>query len=150
MKLSDLASVAEIVAAAGIIVSLLFVGFEIRDGNRETRAATTQAALDAEIFFQAELINNSDVWQRVIRGGDLTADDEDRQRAIALYNMAMTQFDNRFQMANTGYVTFSEEAMRRMVRMQFFTVWRRSLGASNRSQDFLGYVDDLRSQVAAE
>ena len=71
-KLSDWASIAEILGAVAIVISLVFVGFQISDGNRETRAATTQAALDAEMAFQAELMRYANEWQRVILDGDMS------------------------------------------------------------------------------
>jgi len=49
-KLSDWSSIAEIVAAVGVIFSLVFVGLQINEGNQETRAATVQAAYDSEAF----------------------------------------------------------------------------------------------------
>ena len=53
-KLNELASIAEIVAAVGVILSLIFVGFQISDGSNETRAATIQAASDAESYMRSE------------------------------------------------------------------------------------------------
>ncbi len=92
-KLSDLASVAEIIAAIGVILSLLFVGFQIQDGNRETVAATVQASLDSEMFFQAEIARHANTWELVVRGGEFS-DGEENRRAIALYGMLMTLYEN--------------------------------------------------------
>ena len=43
MKLSDLAAIAEIIATIALIVSLIFVGYEIRDNTEESRAANRQS-----------------------------------------------------------------------------------------------------------
>jgi hypothetical protein len=61
-KLSNVASIAEIIAAIGIIFSLIFVGLQINEGNQETRAATIQAAAGAEAFMIATMVNHSDTW----------------------------------------------------------------------------------------
>ena len=45
LKLTDWASIAEIIAAIGVVFSLIFVGLQINEGNQETRAATIQAAV---------------------------------------------------------------------------------------------------------
>jgi len=37
-------SIAEIAAAVGVVLSLVFVGLQIEEGNRETRATTLQSA----------------------------------------------------------------------------------------------------------
>ena len=46
LNLGEWASVAEIVAAGAVVVSLFFVGFEIRRNTRATQAATLQSAID--------------------------------------------------------------------------------------------------------
>ena len=145
MKLSDWASIAEIVAAVGIIISLLFVGFEVRDGNLETRAATTQAALDAEMAFQTQLVEYADVWQHVIISGEPT-DEATIRRAIALFNMLMTVNDNRFQMMNSGYLDFQETGLRAVLGLPFYELWRESPGALGRSAAFLNFIDQMREE----
>jgi len=45
-NLTKWASIAELIAGVGVILSLIFVGLQINEGNRETRAATLQAATD--------------------------------------------------------------------------------------------------------
>ena len=149
IKLSEWASVAEILGAVAIVISLFFVGFQISDGNNETRAATTQAALDAEMAFQAELLRYADVWEKSVLGGDLT-DEVERRRAIALYNMAMTSEDNRYQMGSSGYLEYSDGALRQLVTIPFYEIWRVSIGASGRSPEFLTFIDDLRNSETTE
>ncbi len=101
IRLAEWASLAEILGAVAVVVSLFFVGSQISEGNDETRAATTQAALDAEMVFQTALVRHADVWEKVILGGDMS-DKVATRRSIALYNMVMTLNDNRFQMMNSG------------------------------------------------
>ncbi len=57
-KLSELASAAEIIASIGVVLSLLFVGLQLRDANRETRAATLRSAADTELYLAAEVANH--------------------------------------------------------------------------------------------
>jgi hypothetical protein len=148
-KLSDWASIAEILGAAAIVVSLVFVGFQISDGNRETRAATLQSILDAEMSFQAELIRYSDVWEQAVTTGDF-ADAVTRRRAINLYNMAMTLSENRYEMAKAGYSDASLRALERIVRLPLYELWRESNGAQSRSEEFLELVDGMRSDLSSE
>jgi hypothetical protein len=149
MKLSDWASVAEILGAIAIVISLYFVGLQLSDGNNETRAATTQSVIDAEMTFQALVIQYADVWEEGVLGG-APLDPVSTRRAIGLYNMAMTLNDNRFQMAQSGYFEPSEGAMRQLVVLPFFDTWRNSPGAGSRSPDFLHYVDEIRNREVAE
>ena len=54
MSLQDWGAIGERVGGVAIIVSLLYVGLQIKHGNRETRANTLQATLDSEMSLQAE------------------------------------------------------------------------------------------------
>ena len=88
MKLTDLAFIAEIIAAIGVIFSLIFVGLQINEGNQETRAATIQAASDAEAFMIATIVNHSETWNKVVTGAPLESGAETR-KGINLYNFLM-------------------------------------------------------------
>ena len=87
-KLSDWASIAEIIAAIGVIFSLIFVGLQINEGNLETRAATNQATADAEAFMIVTFANHSYTWNKVITGAPLESGAESR-KGILLYNLLM-------------------------------------------------------------
>jgi hypothetical protein len=130
-KLSNLASVAEIIAAFGVILSLLFVGFQIQDGNRETRAATLQATLDSEMALQSEAMRYAGTWEKVVTVVHL-ADGEETRRAILLYNMMMTLYQNQYYQFKSGYLD-NPPATEDPVTWPFYEVWRGSGGAKNRS-----------------
>ena len=49
MNTSKLADYSEIIGSIAVVLSLIFVGIQLNDGNLETRAATTQAALQSEM-----------------------------------------------------------------------------------------------------
>lgn len=49
MQLSDWAALAEILSAAAVIVSLIFVGAQIRENTRATHAATLQDHVEYEM-----------------------------------------------------------------------------------------------------
>jgi len=139
----------EAIGTLAVVLSLIFVGIEIRDGNREARAATTQAYLDAEMVFQAELIEHADVWVQVVTEGDMS-DPVAVQRATALFNMSMTLESNRFHAARAGYLDYTDGILKRAVAWPLFDEWRASTGASGRSPEFLEYVDDLRRMETTE
>ncbi len=148
LRLSNLLR-AETIGMIAVVLSLIFVGIEIRDGNREARAATTQAALDAEMVFQAELIEHADVWQQVVVGGDMS-DAIAAQRGVTLFNMAMTLEDNRYQAGRSGLLQYSDGTVKRLVTWRFFETWRQSTGAVGRSTEFIEFVDGLRNSETTE
>lgn len=144
LKLSDWSSVAEIVAAIGVILSLLFVGFQISDGNRETRAATIQAALDSEIAVNTEMMRYADTWEKV-SSGEPIPDRTEARRAVVLFNSLMMIYENRYFQYQAGYIE-QEPNVRALTRMPFFDTWRSSGGARNRSPSFLEYIDGIHDR----
>ncbi len=102
-KLSDWASIAEIIAAIGVIFSLIFVGLQINEGNLETRAATNQTVADAEAFMIATFANHSDTWNKVISGAPLESGAESRKGTI-LYNLLMVHTENQYHQFQSGFL----------------------------------------------
>ncbi len=144
MSLQDWGAMGELLGGVAIIVSLLYVGLQIKHGNRETRAAMLQATLDSEMSLQAEAMRYAGTWEKIVTGVHL-ADGEETRRAILLYNMMMTLYQNRYYQFKTGYLDhppFTEE----VVTWPFYEVWRASGGAKNRSPEFLEFLDRQHEQ----
>ncbi len=147
-RLSDLASIAEIIGAAGVILSLIFVGVQLGEGNRETRVATLQAGTDSEMILLSELLRYADIWQKINLGVPL--EDDEVRRGIVLYQMTMTEFANRYHQFEAGYFDDAwwesrQLAMTRVLKLPFLEIWRTSIGASVHSPSFLKIVDDLEA-----
>ncbi len=139
MSLQDWGAIGELLGGVAIIVSLIYVGLQIKHGNRETRANTLQATLDSEMSLQAEAMRYAGTWDKIVTGDHL-ADGEETRRAILLYNMMMTLYQNRYYQFKTGYLDhppFTEEA----VMFPLYEIWRASGGAKNRSAEFLEVLD---------
>lgn len=148
-KLSEWASIAEILSAAAVVVSLLFVGFQIGDGNRGTRAATAQAVLDSEMFFQAELLRYAETWEKVITGVPLS-DGEEKRRGIVLFQMMQTQNENRYHQMKAGYMEYQPRALLEPVGWPIYEIWTGSGGYQSRSLEFREFLDNERVRLAAE
>ena len=144
MSLQDWGAIGELLGGVAIIVSLLYVGLQIKHGNRETRANTLQATLDSEMSLQAEAMRYAGTWDKIVTGDHL-ADGEETRRAILLYNMMMTLYQNRYYQFKTGYLDhppFTEE----VVTFPMYEIWRGSGGAKNRSAEFLEFLDRQRER----
>jgi len=144
-SLSDWSSIAEIAAAFGVILSLIFVGLQIKEGNEETRASTMQVALETEMMFQAEILRYGDTWEKVATGVPIT-DPVEIRRGIILYNMMMTVHENRYHQYQAGYIDNLPASLARIVKLPFFDSWRGSVGAGSRTRQYLELVDNLRDQ----
>jgi hypothetical protein len=153
-ELSEWAAIAEIVAAVGVILSLIFVGLQINEGNKETRAATMQAALDGEAFFVATVLNHVGTWQKIVTGAPLESGEEMRT-AILLYNLLMTENENRFHQFYSGYLDSQAwqarlNTLKALAKLPIYETWRQSVGAQGHSADFLGLVDSLAENTTDE
>lgn len=147
LKLADWSSIAEIVAAFGVILSLIFVGFQIRDGNRETVAATMQAALDSEILFQATVTFHADTWAKLTSGQELE-EGEEATRGHLLYSMLMTVYENRFHQFELGYLDHPPSEVVVAANWPIYETWRLRGGAQSRSPEFLELLDEVRASSA--
>ncbi len=139
MSLQDWGAIGELLGGVAIIVSLLYVGLQIKHGNRETRANTLQATLDSEMSLQAEAMRYAGTWEKVLTGVHL-ADGEETRRAIILYNMMMTLYQNRYYQFKTGYLDHPP-VTEEVVTFPMYEIWRASGGAKNRSAEFLAFLD---------
>ena len=69
-------SIAEIVGAAGVIASLIYLAIQIRHSTRVARAATRQAIAESTQKLGDDLINNADmaeIFVKHLSGGELSA-----------------------------------------------------------------------------
>jgi hypothetical protein len=154
LKLSDWASIAEIIAAIGVVFSLIFVGLQINEGNQETRAATIQATHDAEAFMVATLVNHSDTWDKVVTGAPLESGAEMR-KGINLYNFLMVDTENRFHQFHSGFLDAPSWegrlfTLQPIVKLPMFKIWRESFGAKGHSAEFLELLDNLAEEAPVE
>ena len=94
-KLSDWASVAEVVSSVAVVVTLLLLFLGIRDTNQITRASMYSDVidglneLDRDIYRDAEL---NELWGRFLTGQDLS--DISGQERLRLFNMIRVLFRN--------------------------------------------------------
>ena len=153
-KLSEMALIAEIIAAVGVILSLIFVGMQINEGNKESRAATLQAAADGEAFLIATLLEHPGIWDKMLTGQPLE-DGEEMRTGILLYNLMMAESENRYHQFNAGFLDAASwhgrlDSLRPVVKLPFFRTWKGSIGAMNHSADFLGLLDRIAEDTSGE
>jgi hypothetical protein len=133
VMLQEWAYVSEIIASIAVIASLVYLGIQLRDGNREARARTIQAAMDSEAAVGATLARYASTWEKVVTGQKL-ADGEEVRRGILLFNLLMTESENRYQQFNSGYLDAASwqsrrSSLARLVHLPIFQMWRKGIGA---------------------
>jgi hypothetical protein len=148
-NLAELASIAEIVASIGVILSLIFVGVQLNEGNRETRAATNQLVIKSEMDMVAVFIENSEIWDKVVTGVPLAAGEETR-KGINLFQLAMLETANRHKQYASGYLELTSwentlETLPAITKLPIYEQWRQSYGGQGQDSEFLELLDSLTS-----
>lgn len=103
-KLSDIASIAEIIGAIAIVISLIFVGVQLEGNTQATRSASAIAASTATSQWYVALASserNSILFRDFITDPDsLTT--EERYQAIMNLHGAIIIWQNNFYLGQEG------------------------------------------------
>ena len=96
--------IAEIAAAVGVILSLVFVGVEIRQNTAAVRAQTRQQLTDSSSEFLLSLATTDlgELWGRFIRGDSLTFGE--RYRIGAGLIAAVRNIENVYLQTQEGVI----------------------------------------------
>ena len=95
-SLRDLADLAELAGALAVVVSLVYVGVQIRQNTRALRSSTYQAGTDSVASFMSLLVVHPDVAGILLRGAAGASDlaPEDRYRFETLLRLLFQLLDN--------------------------------------------------------
>ena len=153
MNWDAIGAIAELMAAVGVIISLVFVGIQVRKSNTEARLATIQATTDTEVIMVSTLADHAETWNKVHTGQPLEGDVEVR-RGIVLFNLLMIDYENRYHHFLAGNLDERSWNNRLIVldlvvALPIFKLWRKSLGARSRGADFLDLIDGKASKTDA-
>jgi len=140
-------AIAEMLAAVGVIISLIFVGLQVRKGSAESRAATKQATTDTEVIVVSTFAKHAEIWNKAISGAPLKEGAETRL-GILLFALLMIDYENRFHQHKAGY--FDDRSwknrvtiLRNVVPLPIYCLWRQSPGGQSRSADYTDFLDNL-------
>jgi hypothetical protein len=98
------AQISEVIASVAVLISLIYLGFQVRDSSRATRTAAINAAAASTQNWYITLGSNpetSKLFFTGMRSPEELSEDEQRQ-FIMLINGAMLGFQNTFLMAQQG------------------------------------------------
>ena len=156
LKLSEWANVAEIIGAAAVIVSLVYVGYQVNDNTSAIRSA---AANDASVAMQSwylELGSNreaSDLWFNAMTSPEPLATREEFQ-FMMLMHAVLLGMQNSYLLSQEGTIdaefregiTTALVAVKDLPGMGRYWRQRRDFFHSG----FAEYVDDLLAREAIE
>ena len=148
MELQTLAAIAEITGVIMIVITLLFLGLQIRQANKATVATLFQSIADSEIAISAQFVRYSEVWDKVLTNKPF-GDSIEQRRTIIMMNLYMTHTENRFRQHKLGYLDSdtwesSREAIRIIANLEIYEPWSHAPGYFNRTLEFRNFLDSLR------
>jgi len=103
LTIGEIAEIAEVIAAVGVLVSLLYVGYEIKQNTVAVRSTAYQAIHDAEDGFWSDLASDAGaarLWERGLDLGlePLAGGDRERFTVVArrlIYLFQNVHYQNR-------------------------------------------------------
>ncbi|MEJ2239686.1 MAG: hypothetical protein P8X82_15425, partial [Gemmatimonadales bacterium] len=107
MNWDALGAIGEIVGAAGVVVSLLYLASQVRNNSRQLRHASAQAVLDklngliGQLAFTA---GAGDVWSRGLSGLDTLKDDEELVRFSSMLLQAFWAYEEVLHYHRAGAI----------------------------------------------
>jgi len=148
------ASIAEVISAIAVVVSLIYLSTQIRAGNKVNQANAFQATVDSEMHLATMIVEHAAIWEKVVSGA-LIAEGAETREAIALYNIFMLDAERRYHQYHAGYLDIDAwqgvlKMLPATVALPIFAAWRTSFGAMARGKRFLELVDEIAAQRAGE
>lgn len=147
MALDQYANIAEIVGVVIVVVTLVFLTLQIRQGTKAIRSTTIQSVMQSEMAFSQILVENSDTWDKILSAQPL-ANGAETRKAIVLFNVFMIDTESRFHQFQSGYLDAQSwegrlSTLPEMVSLPVYQLWRNSMGGLSHSADFLSLLESL-------
>ena len=105
-KLSAFASIAEIIGAFAVVVSLIYVGVQVNDSNRAVRSASVNDANVAVQEWYNQIGSNGEtsrLFYRALMSEEPTSN-EDEFQFIMMFHGAFLAFQNSYLMSEEGTI----------------------------------------------
>jgi hypothetical protein len=151
VTLEQYAFVFEILGSVAVVISLVFVGIQLARANRESRSATTQAAMFREMDNSFRFAEFADTWDKIVTAQPLQEGAELRT-AIALFNAFMTDCEYRYREFKAGHldaITWEarNSTLPALIQLPIFPVWRAAFSGRNHASDFLAHLEDMAGRT---
>lgn len=155
VTLSDWAQIAEIIAAAGIIASLAFVGIQLSENSSEVQSATYQAIADSDMSLLAVVVQSEELAQlnRTFIVAPERLSEAELARATMLATFTMRNFENVYEQYRREVLPPSrwdsiQNVLDRTLRMKGYTCF---FALSLNGDSFVGpFREDVIDPILAQ
>lgn len=156
IKLSEWASVAEVIGAVAVVISLIYVGLQVNDSTSAIRSAASNDASVAMQTWYLEMGSNrqaSDMWFNAMTSPEPLATHDEFQFMMMMHAVVLGM-QNSYLLAQEGTldIEFREAITTAIVAVKdlpgWERYWRQRRGFLH--SGFAGYVDVLLTRDAIE
>jgi hypothetical protein len=148
VDLSDLANLGEFLGGVAVIVSLVYLGVQIRQNTKSLRAATFQALSDSLSELTARMAESPDMGNLYFAGHQQSGglSDAESRRFMLLLLTLLRRFENAYLQYRSGILTASQWAGFRSTLLLVVSTpggraWWASWGAAF-TPEFQRYIND--------
>jgi len=152
LKLSDWASIAEIIGAFAVVISLAYVGVQVNDSASAVRSASANDANEAVQNWYLQIGSDqqtSDLFYKALTSNEPLSNQEEFQ-FLMMFHGVFLAFQNSYLLAEEGTIDVDlREALTRAILGVKDTPGMRRYWRQRRSylhSDFASYVDQLLKQ----
>jgi len=153
MNLSTIQSIAEITAGIATVLTLIYVGIQIRNNTMVTRRAAIGEVIDRQARWTASLRENPDSLAVFLKGGrdyDSLSREESFKYHLVMVEAFAYYASTVEEGASWGVKQETIEAAYRHIKEHLRAAgaraWWRERGRTNFSMDFVKLVDDLMDE----
>ena len=141
------AAISEVVGAVAVVISLVYLAYQVRQNTRAIRGSTLDAITDHqqdELRWSAEI---SHIWKKALDAPDTLTFDESWQLG-EWTNAAFTARQNEFHQYRHGLLDkevwlASENIIRLLVAIEWVRNWWQEHARNDRSAEFAALVDRI-------
>ena len=104
-SLQDYASIAEIISGIAVVISLLYVGFQIQIATNESRSQSAQSIFEGQRelhIVQIENVELGDAWFKVLGGEELTKREEEILQSFLVAHLML--LEETYEKYKQGYL----------------------------------------------
>jgi hypothetical protein len=150
MSLQDLGNIGEFIGAVGVVASLIYLAFQIRQNTKAVRRTAHISAVEAFNHLSSLIVQDPEI-ARILRTGVLDPDklnEDERVRFERLASILITNLENLFFQHRDGLLEAErweayEAILREYVSLPAFSIFWQHV-KHRLSKPFRTYVDDLR------
>ena len=145
MNLQDLAYIGDLIAAAGVVASLIYLSVQIQRSESTTRAATTQELLSKSIEILLSHDNNSPVI-KAAAGEELS--NMDKELLDRSHFALFSHFNNAYHQNLSGKLDqeiwdmYNARILKNVRKMQDFDIWWDKY-KENFTETFHEYIESM-------